>query len=395
MSESGIDAVVAGHICLDIIPTLEAREIHFAPGQLVEVGPAVLSTGGPVSNTGLALHRLGIPTRLVGKVGQDLFGQAVLRILEKHGVSLASEMVEAPGEASSYSIILSPPGKDRMFLHCAGCNDTFRAADVDSELLEKTRLFHFGYPPIMRRMIEEDGQELIRLFEKAKEAGATTSLDMTMPDPGGFSGQVNWPAILSRTLRSVDIFLPSLEEILWTLYPDQFQALSAKPGGILPNLDVNLVRKVGQDLLSLGPKIAGLKLGSLGLYLRTSPAADAWSDFGRAVPEPVSSWWDRELWSPCFRTEVVGTTGAGDATIAGFLAGLLRHLRPESAVTAACAVGACNVEAADALSGLQSWSDTLGRIETGWERRELPLDLPGWRRDPETGVWWGPEESSS
>ena len=79
--------IVAGHICLDIIPQLsgmsrEAFERSFTPGHLVECGPTVLSTGGAVSNVGLALHRLGIPTRLMGKIGPDLFGQAVRQIVE-------------------------------------------------------------------------------------------------------------------------------------------------------------------------------------------------------------------------------------------------------------------------------------------------------------------------
>jgi len=74
------DAVVAGHVCLDIIPDLSAHpefrlDALLRPGHLVEIGPAAFSTGGPVSNTGLALHRLGIRTLLMGKVGNHLFGQ--------------------------------------------------------------------------------------------------------------------------------------------------------------------------------------------------------------------------------------------------------------------------------------------------------------------------------
>jgi len=53
--------VVAGHICLDIIPPLVGEgdfEATFRPGRLLETGPALMSTGGPVSNTGLALYNL-------------------------------------------------------------------------------------------------------------------------------------------------------------------------------------------------------------------------------------------------------------------------------------------------------------------------------------------------
>ena len=62
----------------------------------------------------------------------------------------------------------------------------------------------------------------------------------------------------------------------------------------------------------------------------------------------------------------MGTTGAGDATIAGFLTALLRDVPPERALAIAAAVGACNVEAADAVSGVRSWEETLARIDAGW-----------------------------
>ena len=39
-----------------------------------------------------------------------------------------------------------------------------------------------------------------------------------------------------------------------------------------------------------------------------------------------TAWANYENWSPCFQVDVVGTTGAGDATIAGFLAALLRDM---------------------------------------------------------------------
>ena len=64
MSEN-YDAIVAGHICLDVIPDFgvgvqQPFEQTFRPGRLVEVGNVAFSTGGPVANTGLALDRLEI-----------------------------------------------------------------------------------------------------------------------------------------------------------------------------------------------------------------------------------------------------------------------------------------------------------------------------------------------
>jgi len=381
-----IEAVVAGHICLDIIPTLASQDLAFEPGKMREVGPVVLSTGGAVSNTGLALHKLGIQTRLMGKVGADQFGQIVLDIVRAHGSDLAEGIIRAPGEVTAYTLVLSPRGAGHMFLHCPGCNDTFGANDVDYDTLKAARLFHFGYPPLMKRLIERSGAELADVFMRARATGVTASLDMCMPDLRGYAGAVDWPEVISATLPYVDIYMPSLEETLVMLCPDKYQAFVEKPDDLTVSAVAGLLPSIATELLSMGPAIVGLKLGRMGLYLRTS-AVKRLLSMGRARPSMIESWAERELWSPCFKADVVGTTGAGDAAIAGFIAALLRDQNPEDCMTMACAAGACNVEAADALSGLLSWEQTQARLQAGWARSALPLDQAGWEEDAGTGVW--------
>ena len=384
--------IVAGHICLDIIPRLadisrEAFERSFTPGHLVECGPVALATGGAVSNVGLALHRLGIPTQLMGKIGGDLFGQAVRQIIAAHGRELADGMIVDPLAATSYTVIINPPQVDRIFLHYAGPNDTFAADDVRYDLAAAARLFHFGYPPLMRRMYADGGAELAAIMARVRSGGATTSLDLTFPDPSAASGRADWPAILRRSLPYVDIFLPSIEEILFMLRRPTYEALQRQFGvDMLAGITPALLSDLAAELLTMGARIVGLKLGDRGFYLRTAGRA-ALADLGRAAPADPAAWADRELWAPCFQAAVVGTTGAGDATIAGFLAGLLRGLGPAEALTAAAAVGACCVEAADALSGIRPWDETLQRVAAGWPRRQLTLAAPGWRLAAEHGLW--------
>ena len=97
------DAVAAGHICLDIIPQLPAVDLQklLVPGGVSEIGPALLQTGGPVSNTGRNLDRLGIRTRLMGKIGDDPFGEIVLRLIRAQDPRLAENMIVAPGETTA------------------------------------------------------------------------------------------------------------------------------------------------------------------------------------------------------------------------------------------------------------------------------------------------------
>ena len=209
-------ALVAGHICLDVIPNLDQLPTGafaglFQPGHLVTVGTASFATGGPVSNTGLALHILGIPTRLVGKVGADSFGKIICDLVDRRDPNLTGGIVVDAGEATSYTIIISPPGVDRIFLHCPGANDTFSAADIDFNLVAQADLFHFGYPPIMRRMYEADGEGLAAVFRRAKETGVTTSLDMAFPDPSAPGGQADWRRILAAPCRSSTFSYPALK----------------------------------------------------------------------------------------------------------------------------------------------------------------------------------------
>ncbi len=393
------EAVVAGHICLDIIPDLSrvASAGSFTallrPGQLIEVGNAALSTGGPVSNTGLALHILGVRTQLMGKVGDDYLGQVVQQIVADHGPGLDAGMVVDGRVGTSYTVILNPPRVDRIFLHAPAANHTFGADDVRYDVVAQARLFHFGYPPLMRRMYERDGEQLAEIFRRVRELGVTTSLDMAVPDPASEAGRADWRAILRKTLPYVDVFLPSIEEILFMVRRSTYDTLlaQAEGGSLLPFVTPALLSGVSGELLGMGARIVGLKLGDRGFYVRTANAealaAMAAGSDGNAAPADPAGWADRELWTPCYRANLVGTTGAGDSTIAGFLVGLLRGLPAKQAVTMAVAVGGCNVEAADALGGLRSWEQTVARVEAGWAKHPMSLTAPGWRHDAEYDLW--------
>ena len=386
-------AVVAGHICLDIVPSLaesaqQKYEDMFLPGSLMQIGPVTFSTGGPVSNTGLALHKLGINTRLMGKVGDDLFGQSIRQIVASYAPHLADGMVVDGSVNSSYTIVITPPDVDRFFLHYPGANDTFSADDVRYDLLPEADLFHFGYPPIMRLMYEDGGVQLTDLLGRAKETGITTSVDMAVPDPPSAAGRADWMAILTSALPYVDIFMPSIEEILYMVRRQTYDDLASKArgSGFLALVTPELLSDVSGQLLDMGGKIVGLKMGERGLYVRTADEATL-ETMGRARPSDMTAWAEKEMWSSCFQVEFVGAAGSGDATIAGFLSALLRDMSPSEAVTAGVAVGACNVEAADTLSGLRSWEETMGRVAGGWARHDLGLASPGWEFDEAQQLW--------
>ncbi len=370
-------AVVAGHVCLDIIPSL--RGAMPSPGGLAVCGPATISTGGAVSNVGIALAKLGTRTRLAARVGDDTFGRNIVAILKAASSNLDVGIVPVPGEISSYSVVINPLGIDRSFLHCPGANDSFDAGDVPDSLMDGATLLHFGYPPLMSRMRADGGAECIRLFRRARAAGLTVTLDMARPDPASPSGRIDWRAWLTRVLPETDVFLPSMDELLFMLDRPRFEALEARPGG-LPDVlyDPDLASRLAGEILDMGAAAAVVKLGAAGLYLRSASDPARISSAGAAFPRD-GRWAGREIYAPCFRVEVTGTTGSGDCTIAGFLAALMRCETPERTVEFAVAVGACCVEAPDATGGVRGWDETWARIAAGWKRRDPAPGFAGWR----------------
>ncbi|MBN1942465.1 MAG: carbohydrate kinase family protein, partial [Phycisphaerae bacterium] len=285
-------------------------------------------------------------------------------------------------------VVINFPGVDRIFLHCPGANDTFGATDVDSAALRDAKLFHFGYPTLMRRMYTHGGEELEALFRRAKQAGVTTSLDMAWVEPSSEAGQVDWPAVLKRLLPHVDVFLPSFDEILYMADRETFLSLQqAGAGNVLGQADGDLIGQVAQKLLDLGAAVAVLKLGDQGLYLRATTDKARLQAMGPCAPKDLLAWSGCELLAPCFCVNVAGTTGSGDCTIAGVLAGLLKGLGPVETIIAGVAAGACNVEAPDAVSGVRSWDEMQARIAAGWARRDVTLPLDGWSFDETAGVY--------
>lgn len=391
--------IVAGHACLDVIPALPAGAARLAdlivPGRLVEVGPAAVAAGGAVSNTGLALHRLGVAVRLVARIGDDLWGRALLDIYRRYGTHLADGMSVAQGQPTSYSVVLSAPGIDRVFLHSPAANDTFAAADVSDDTLDSgARILHFGYPTAMARMREGDGAETAALFRRARERGMVTSLDVTLPDAASPSGRTDWSAFLRRVLPEADLFLPGFDEALFMVDRKRFDQLEQRrdAGGLSCAADGALLAKVAGRLLEFGAAVVVLKLGAEGLYLRTT------SDAGRLEPVRPGGrsvgreWLGRELFLPAFVVEVAGTTGAGDCAVAGFLASLLEGRSPEESLAVAAAAGAASVEQADATSGIPAREDLVARVEAGWPRRTPAIKLPGWTWDGARRLAAGPND---
>ncbi|MBN2011295.1 carbohydrate kinase family protein [candidate division KSB1 bacterium] len=384
------DITVAGHICLDIIPEFPdtgIREISalFKPGKLIRVEGAKISTGGPVSNTGIALSKLGLNVAFMARVGDDYFGKLVIDLLNRQGYAAGISIAQS--NRTSYSVAIAPPGIDRIFLHDSGANDFFSSANLNEEIIHQSKIFHFGYPPIMATCYENEGAELFQIFKIAKSAGVVTSLDMALPDPNSDSGKTSWQKILTKVLPYVDIFLPSIEEVYFMLDQQKYFEIKEQAGDsdIIEFIHPNDYQRLAQKCLDMGCKIVALKTAYRGYYILTNKITS--NDI--PVLSDSKNWSYRELWCPAFRVErIASATGSGDSSIAGFLAALVKGYPVEKVLKYANCVGHQNLHELDAVSGIKNWEETTASLEQNkLEMIDMPLEKFGWQLNNDFKVW--------
>lgn len=387
------DITVAGHICLDIIPQFPdtgIREIIelFKPGKLINVAEAKISTGGPVSNTGIAIKKLGLNVAFMAKVGDDDFGELVINLLNKQGDTSGISISKT--DRTSYTIAIAPPGIDRIFLHHPGANDHFSSADLNTSIISHSKLFHFGYPPVMENCYRNEGAELVKIFQIAKSSGASTSLDMALPDPSSPGGRTNWRIVLEKVLPFVDIFMPSIEEVFFMLDSEKYFQVKSQAGSkdVVDFIDPIEYTRLARQCLQLGSKIVMIKAAHRGVYILTANLVR--EDYsGNTLPKNQQNWSNRELWCPAFRVEkIASATGSGDSAIAGFLAAYLKGYTIEKALKYANCAGYQNLHELDAVSGIKDWNQTSAMLESG-QLKIIDLPLAGglWQWSSDFQLW--------
>lgn len=384
--------IAAGHICIDITPVFPNKKVTnigdiLKPGKLIEMGKAEVSTGGSVANTGLAMKVLGADVTLMGKLGNDEFGDMICGILDKYDA--ASGMIRSDEVSTSYSVVIAVPGIDRIFLHNPGANNNFHTEDIEENVLSDVALFHFGYPTLMKSMYENDGEELIALFKKVKSLGCATSLDLSAVDADSEAGQADWRKILAGVIPYVDFFVPSVEELCFMLDKECFNEWQQRAAGgdITEILDlVNDIKPLAEKCMDLGAKVLLLKCGKAGMYFCSagvdvfegnSKLVDTDTDrsnlkntgISERIDLDIGSWANKSIFEKSYIPDrVLSGTGAGDTSIAAFLTAMLNGETPEMSLHLAAATGASCVEAYDALGGLKSFDELKAKINAGWKK---------------------------
>jgi sugar/nucleoside kinase (ribokinase family) len=315
-------AVVAGHVCVDLVPELPGVPGN-APGELLEVGPLRMSAGGCVSNTAGDLAELGADVSAVGDVGDDELGSTFVRMLAGRGTR-TDGIRRLAGHSTSYSVVVQPPGHDRSFWHHVGANAGFDGSAVE---VAGADVLHVGYPSLLPGLTAAGGAALEALLKRARRAGATTSLDLAVLDPASAAARLDWGALLGRVLPLVDVISPSIDDVR-----------TALGGGDGP-------ADAARRLVGMGAGVALVTAGPAGLHV-AGASQDRLAGAGSLLAGRAAAWAGFEAFAPAHEVRVCTTLGAGDAATAGLLAGMLAGEEPQACLERAAATAAARVAGA-------------------------------------------------
>lgn len=251
-------------------------------GKLSDVSGYSMAVAGAEFNVAVGLARLNLPVTYLTRLGEDPFGQKIVRTLQRNGIG--SEFVSFSKERSTGFMLKSKvsTGDPKIFYFRKGS----AASTLSKEDVDRMDFSGYGFvhlTGIFPALSESTKEASFYLIKKAREHGLTVSFDPNLRPQ----------------------LWPDTETMVQTL--NEFAALSdyVLPGeaeGELLCGDRD-PRKIGQFYLERGAKAVVTKMGSRGAYLMTEQ--------------------DQEL-VPGFSIEkVVDTVGAGDGFAAGILSALM------------------------------------------------------------------------
>jgi ribokinase len=286
--------VVVGSVTMDMV-TLTPR--------IPRTGETVIGTGfgttpgGKGANQAVAAARLGYPVEMVGKVGRDVYGPALLDNLARAGVGTAT-MEKTDGSSGLAPIFLSESGENAIVV-VPGANGKVDSAFVDrhADLIRSAGM--------VLCQLELPLETVSHVIAMCAEAGVPVMLDpapaATLPDP--VWSQVAW-------------FTPNETEAAFYLG----ETLSAEEGA--------------EQLLVRGLKGVVLKRGGEGSYVAVAG--------GKAA------------WVPAFKVEAIDTVGAGDCFNGAFAVALLEGQDPWAAARFASAAAGISVTRRGAQASMPS-----------------------------------------
>jgi sugar/nucleoside kinase (ribokinase family) len=166
------------------------------------------------------LHALGTQVGFISRIGADPLGAMAAERLGAIGVD-TSRMKRGTSKTSTGLTVVIPYPQQRYMLTYPGTMFEMQYSDIDMDYVRSARHLHLSSFFLHRAL----RPRILNLFQQAKEAGLTTSLD-TNDDP-----ENQWAQDLLEVLKYVDVLMPNEREAKKIAHTDDFsQALNLLAG---------------------------------------------------------------------------------------------------------------------------------------------------------------------
>lgn len=143
---------------------------------LMEANP-----GGAPCNVLAMLERLGKKTAFIGKVGKDMFGEQLKAAVEEVGIDTRNLIMDETVHTTLAFVHTYPDGdRDFSFYRDPGADMMLTKDEVQKDLIENSRIFHFGTLSSTHEGVREATRHAIDL---AKEAGCIITFDPNLRPP--------------------------------------------------------------------------------------------------------------------------------------------------------------------------------------------------------------------
>ncbi len=305
MNKKELDVIVIGELNVDLILNKIESFPEVGKEKIAEKMDLVLGSSSAIFASNLS--SLGAKVGFLGKIGNDIFGNLVIKSFKKKNVN--TELIVVDESLKTGATIVLNFDEDRAMVTHPGAMEYLSFDDINFEEISKAQHLHVSSIFLQPKLKEN----LVEIFERVKKMGLTTSLD-TQWDPNE-----KWDLDLKNLLPYVDIFLPNEKEIKY---------LTDKV-----SIDEAL------DSISSFSNVVAVKLGNKGSLLwqnKTSKNLDAF-----------------------LNNNVVDAIGAGDSFDAGFIFKFIKGEALEKCQQFGNLIGAINTTSSGGTSAFVDYEQII------------------------------------
>lgn len=274
------DVVALGEMLIDFTETGFSNQGN----PLLEANP-----GGAPCNVLAILTKLGYKTSFIGKVGDDIFGNQLEEAIRKVGINTAG-LIKDKKQNTTLAFVHNDPDGDRSFsfYRNPGADMMLAEDELNKELLENTKIFHFGSLSLTNEPCRTATKKAIEI---AKSNQAIISFDPNLRE-------LLWENLdiakeqIHYGMNQCDILKISDNELVWFTGFEEYQEGIKYLQNHYPNIKL--------ILFSLG------KDGSMGITRKVSVKQSAF-----------------------LAMKAIDTTGAGDTFYGTCLSFIIKYLQDD------------------------------------------------------------------